>query len=112
MTPAAQGRLSYDGTERDGVAESREDSPMETINLGTADDLPVVDWAAVLTKLETGAAPAPDAHNARTTWLTTLNDDGSPHVTPVGALWLDGAFWFQTGAGTRKARNISRDPRC
>jgi len=33
-------------------------------------------------------------------------------VTPVGALWFDGAFWFQTGSGTRKARNISRDPRC
>jgi hypothetical protein len=32
-------------------------------------------------------------------------------VTPVGALWLDGAFWFQTGS-TRKARNVARDPRC
>jgi hypothetical protein len=56
--------------------------------------------------------PEPDDHNARTTWLTTLNDDGSPHVTPVGALWLDGAFWFQTGDGTRKSRNVARDPRC
>jgi len=33
-------------------------------------------------------------------------------VTAVGALWLDGAFWFQTGAGTRKGRNVARDPRC
>jgi hypothetical protein len=33
-------------------------------------------------------------------------------VTPVGALWLDGAFWFQTGAATRKGRNVARDPRC
>ena len=51
----------------------------------------------------------PDAHNARTTWLATVNEDGSPHVTAVGALWLDGAFWFQTGSGTRKARNVARD---
>ncbi len=85
---------------------------METINLGSADELPAVDWSAVLAKLEAGAPPAPDAHNARTTWLTTVNHDGGPHVTPVGALWLDGAFWFQTGAATRKARNVARDPRC
>jgi hypothetical protein len=85
---------------------------METINLGADDGLPPVDWTAVVEKLDAGSAPAPDAHNARTTWLTTLNDDGSPHVTPVGALWLDGAFWFQTGAGTRKSRNVARDPRC
>ena len=84
---------------------------MEVINLGAADGLPPVDWAAVVEKLNTGSAPAPDAHNARTTWLTTVNQDGSPHVTAVGAIWLDGAFWFQTGA-TRKGRNVERDPRC
>ena len=85
---------------------------METINLGTADGLPPVDWAAVAGKLEAGTPPAPDAHNSRTTWLCTLNEDGSPHVTAVGALWVDGKYWFQTGAGTRKARNVARDPRC
>ena len=84
---------------------------MENINLGAADDLPPVDWAAIVEKLENRSAPAPDAHNARTTWLTTINEDGSPHVTPVGALWVDGAFWFQTGA-TRKGRNVAREPRC
>jgi pyridoxine/pyridoxamine 5'-phosphate oxidase len=85
---------------------------VQTINLGTADKLPAVDWSAVLANLEAGTAPAPDAHNARTTWLTTINEDGAPHVTPVGAIWLDGAFWFQTGATTKKARNVARDPRC
>nr|BFE84272.1 hypothetical protein GCM10020093_068730 [Planobispora longispora] len=85
---------------------------METINLGEADGLPPVDWAAVVEKLDAGSAPRPDAANARTTWLCTVNEDGSPHVTAVGALWVDGAFWFQTGAGTRKGRNVARDPRC
>jgi hypothetical protein len=84
---------------------------METINLGVADDLPPVEWATVVERLEAGAAPDPSAHNAKTTWLTTLNDDGSPHVTAVGALWVDGTFWFQTG-DTRKGRNVARDPRC
>ena len=84
---------------------------METINLGARDGLPPVDWTVVVDKLDAKSAPAPDAPNSRTTWLATLNEDGSPHVTAVGALWLDGAFWFQTGA-TRKGRNVARDPRC
>jgi len=85
---------------------------METINLGARDGLPPVDWAVVVDKLDAKSAPAPDAPNSRTTWLATVNQDGSPHVTAVGALWLDGAFWFQTGATTRKGRNVTRDPRC
>jgi hypothetical protein len=84
---------------------------VETINLGKADGLPPVDWAAIAEKLDADSAPDPDAHNARTKWLTTLNEDGNPHVTAVGAIWLDGAFWFQTGS-TRKGRNVARDPRC
>lgn len=85
---------------------------MKITNLGAADGLPPVDWVAIGEKLEAGAAPDPQAHNARTTWLTTINEDGSPHVTPVGAIWIDEAFWFQTGSGTRKCRNVERDPRC
>ena len=85
---------------------------MDIINIGAGDGLPPVDWDGIVEKLDADSAPAPDAHNARTTWMATINEDGSPHVTPVGALWLDGAFWFQTGDGTRKARNVARDPRC
>jgi hypothetical protein len=85
---------------------------METINLGAADGLPPVEWAAVVERLDAQPAPAPDAADRRTTWLTTVNADGSPHVTAVGALWVDGAFWFQTGRPTRKGRNVARDPRC
>jgi hypothetical protein len=92
--------------------ESIGGADVETINLGNADGLPALEWAAVAEKLDTGPAPGADAINSRTTWLSTVNDDGSSHVTPVGALWLDGTYWFQTGAGTRKARNIARDPRC
>jgi hypothetical protein len=85
---------------------------MKTINLGAADGLPPVDWETVVAGLDSGSAPGPDARNSRTTWLVTVNEDGSPHVTPVGALWLDGTFWFQTGSGTRKGRNVARDRRC
>jgi Pyridoxamine 5'-phosphate oxidase len=85
---------------------------MYIINLGAKDGLPPVDWANVVEKLDAGSAPAPDGHNTRTTWLSTVNEDGSPHVTAVGALWLDQSFWFQTGSSTRKCRNVARDPRC
>ena len=84
---------------------------METINLGAADGLPPVAWDGIREKLAANDAPAPDAHNARSKWLTTINEDGSPHVTPVGAMWIDGTFWFQTGDRTRKAHNVARDPR-
>ena len=85
---------------------------METTNLGAGDDLPAIDWSSIVERIADGAPPASDANNARSTWLTTLNEDGSPHVTAVGAIWVDGTFWFQTGAGTRKHRNVERDPRC
>ena len=85
---------------------------MEIVNLGEADGLPPVNWTDVVEKLDRRLDPAPEAHNAHTTWLSTINKDGSPHVTAVGALWLDGSFWFQTGTGTRKSRNVARDPRC
>jgi pyridoxamine 5'-phosphate oxidase-like protein len=111
MTSLTTARPIYDTSS--GVSPHHDGGrAMETINLGAADGLPPVDWAAVIETLDAGSAPAPDAHNARTTWLATINEDGSAHVTAVGALWLDGTFWFQTGAGTRKARNVVRDPRC
>ena len=85
---------------------------METINLGAGDGLAPLDWDEYAARLEAGSAPVAGAHNSRTTWLTTLNADGTPHVTAVGALWFDGAYWFQTGAGTHKRANVARDPRC
>ncbi|MBV9594990.1 MAG: pyridoxamine 5'-phosphate oxidase family protein [Actinobacteria bacterium] len=85
---------------------------MDSVNLGAADGLPPVDWASIAAKLDADSKPAPDAINSRSTWLATVNHDGGPHLTPVGALWLGGTFWFQTGSGTRKARNVARDPRC
>ena len=80
---------------------------MEITNLGKADGLPPVDWAAVVEKLDAGSAPAPDAANSRTTWLSTVNEDGSPHVTAVGALWLvlqpEIVILRRGGAGRRAA---------
>ena len=35
---------------------------------------------------------------AQISWLTTVRADGRPHVTPLVAVWLDGAVHFSTGA--------------
>lgn len=48
----------------------------------------------------------------RTNWLATVRPDGRPHLMPLIAIWLDGAFHFIAGEGTRKARNLAGDDRC
>ncbi|MFD3912627.1 pyridoxamine 5'-phosphate oxidase family protein [Streptomyces sp. NPDC058603] len=43
-------------------------------------------------------------------WLSTVRPDGRPHVTPLLAVWADGALHFCTGAAERKAMNLARNP--
>ena len=87
---------------------------MQTKNLAELYELEPLDWAPVAERLEQGITMAPgtggpDRHSV---WLATINADGSPQVNGLGALWLNGAFWFETGETTKKARNLARDPRC
>ena len=42
-------------------------------------------------------------------WLSTVRPDSRPHVTPLIAVWLDGALHFCTGAHERKAKNIAEN---
>jgi PPOX class probable F420-dependent enzyme len=87
---------------------------MEARNLAELYDLPPVDWSKVTARLEDGLTQAPGTGGPgrHTCWLATINADGSPHVTGVGALWVDGSFWFETGQRTQKGMNLARDPRC
>ncbi len=80
---------------------------METINLDIYGDAPLP-WSRALEQLE--AAPATQA--PRTTWLSTVRPDGQPHVAGIGALWVDGRFYFTSGPGTRKSRNLAANPNC
>jgi nitroimidazol reductase NimA-like FMN-containing flavoprotein (pyridoxamine 5'-phosphate oxidase superfamily) len=43
-------------------------------------------------------------------WLSTVRPDGRPHVTPLLAIWLDGALYFSTGPEERKAHNLAGNP--
>jgi hypothetical protein len=87
---------------------------MDTTNLAELYELAPLNLASVQAGLDAGVpqAPGTGGPSRHTCWLTTINDDGSPHVTAVGALWAEGSFWFQTGAQTRKGRNLARDSRC
>src|SRR5262245_60913833 len=86
---------------------------MEAKNLAEVEGLPVIEWSRVDAELEERLDNwDPTAPDRPTCWLTTINADGSPHVTSVGALWHAGSFWFQTGERTRKARNLARDAHC
>ena len=37
-------------------------------------------------------------------WITTVRPDGRPHVTPLLAVWHEGALHFCTGSEEQKAR--------
>jgi general stress protein 26 len=45
-------------------------------------------------------------------WLSTTRRDGRPHVTPLPAIWLDGALHFCVGAAEQKAKNLESNPHC
>jgi len=73
---------------------------------------PTIDWSRVQAVLDEGVTQAPDTGgpNRHTPWLATVNPDGRPHVMPVGVVRSDGAFYFTSGPGTRKAKNIAENP--
>jgi hypothetical protein len=48
--------------------------------------------------------------NAHNYWICTTRPDGLPHAMPVWAVWVDGAVYFGTDRGSRKARNIIANP--
>jgi pyridoxine/pyridoxamine 5'-phosphate oxidase len=48
-----------------------------------------------------------DAHSY---WLATTRLDGRPQVIPVWGIWFDGKLLFGTSTGSRKARNLARNP--
>ncbi|WP_042366773.1 pyridoxamine 5'-phosphate oxidase family protein [Streptacidiphilus neutrinimicus] len=48
---------------------------------------------------------------ARSYWVSTASPAAVPHAMPVWGVWLGERFWFSTGSGTAKARNLASNPR-
>jgi hypothetical protein len=62
---------------------------MKTKNLAELYELAPLDWDAASASLPEGQARDADGGAGRhTAWLTTINADGSPHVSGVGATAL------------------------
>jgi general stress protein 26 len=45
-------------------------------------------------------------------WAASVWPDGRPHPMPVWGIWRDGALWFSSSLGSRKARNLKVNPSC
>src|SRR6185312_1090422 len=63
-------------------------------------------WSRATKQLESNTGPEV------TLFLSTTRPDGRPHVAGIGALWVNGRFWFTSGPGTRKSRNLAKNPNC
>ncbi|HRL11193.1 MAG TPA: pyridoxamine 5'-phosphate oxidase family protein [Aggregatilineales bacterium] len=47
---------------------------------------------------------------ARNYWISSTRPDGRPHAAPVWGIWLNGALYFGSDPGSRKARNLEANP--
>lgn len=45
-------------------------------------------------------------------FLGTVRPDGRPHSAGIGALWVDGDFYFPSSPDARKSRNLEAGPAC
>jgi nitroimidazol reductase NimA-like FMN-containing flavoprotein (pyridoxamine 5'-phosphate oxidase superfamily) len=91
-------------------------TPVSEKNLA-AYDLAPLKWERALERLqkewrdqpppEFGGTPEPHTH-----WLATTRPDGRPHVVPVGMAWHQGAFYFTSGDGTQKSKNLAQNSQC
>src|ERR687893_2671286 len=91
-------------TETHGMTAGGDRMEQKNLDIYGNDPIP---WSRPLAQLE-GFAAQP----GQTTWLSTSGPDGRPHTAGVGALWLDDRFYFTSGPGTRKSRNLAENPNC
>jgi Pyridoxamine 5'-phosphate oxidase len=83
-------------------------------NLADLYDLAPLVWGDVSRALEANLTQEPGSGGPghHTFWLSTVDADGRPHMTAVGAFWADDHYYFCGGPRSRKIRNIERDERC
>ena len=87
---------------------------MQTERIDTY-DLPPIPWSRPLGELEAVTATEYTEETAPqgfTHWLATSGPEGQPHLTALGAVWLDGHFYFTSNDDTRKSRNLTANGRC
>ena len=83
-------------------------------NLADLYKLTPLDWADVRRPLQANLTqePGTGGPDHHTFWLATTDADARPHMTAVGAFWVDGKYYFTASPKSRKARNVERNPQC
>ncbi len=81
---------------------ARSEPVIELDSRFSSEDASATTWADAREQLE----------RAQVYWLSTVRADGRPHVTPLIALWLDGALYFTTGPTEQKAKNLAHNRHC
>ncbi len=89
--------MSSGGRER---LKDMDPAPEQDIRFGDP-DAPPTPWENAVRVLE----------SAELFWISTVRDDGRPHVTPLPAVWYQNRLHFCTGPAEQKAVNIGRNPR-
>jgi hypothetical protein len=85
---------------------------MTTDSHAPVSESPMVDGRAETTSWEAAVERLEDPAPGQNHWLATVRPDGAPHLMPIIAFWIEGAFHFLVGPETRKARNLAADERC
>ena len=80
-------------------------------NLADLYELAPLEWTDVRRTLENNLTQEPGTGGPghHTFWLSTIDANGRPHMTAVGAFWMDGHYYFCGGPRTRKIRNIEHE---
>ena len=85
------------------MTEPKADRPhMPAYGLASESDGELFPWSWAVERLT----------RCRNYFVATVRPDGRPHSMPVWGVWLDDAFWFNTGGGSRKAKNLAANARC
>jgi pyridoxine/pyridoxamine 5'-phosphate oxidase len=90
----------------------RKDSPKRKEPEATRPTVPGYEVSAKKTGLLPWKWAAERLKKSRQYWIATTRPDGAPHLMIIWGLWLEDAFWFSTGATSRKARNLAGNPKC
>jgi hypothetical protein len=71
----------------------------------------VMPWSRARKQLEAVTKRKPRAQKG-SHWLATVGPGGRPHLTGIGALWVDDRYYIVSGPKLRKSKNLARNPRC
>jgi hypothetical protein len=83
------------------MAEPRVSRPYIKDAYGIPDEIAgTLDWSWAVERLVA----------ASVYWVASVSAEVRPHVMPTWGAWVDGAFWMEGGANTKRFRNLAANP--